>query len=204
MYSDATDWNERYRDGDTPWDTNRPSTELVRVLGEWSITPGRVLEIGCGTGTNAVYLAQQGYQVTAQDLSPRAIEQAKARAAREGALVDFLTGDVLELADSSDPFPFVFDRGVYHIVRQVDVERFVDVMSQLTAPGGLYLALAGNDEEPNPTEGGPPRVSVRDICHDFDTGFQIVQLREFYFDPIQLAGQTARPLAWSILLRRRT
>ncbi len=202
MCTDTTDWNKRYVDHDTPWDTNRPSAELARILCDWSIEPCRVVEIGCGTGTNAVFLSQKGFQVTAFDLSPLAIEQAEMRAAEGGVTVEFFTADILDLADLNLPFPFVFDRGVYHVVRRVDVEQFVEAIAKLTSPGGFYLALAGNANEKNPTEGGPPRVSAQDICQDFATAFKVVQLREFRFDATEIDGQTDRPLAWSILMRR--
>ena len=62
-------WEERYRKGETPWDTGHPSTELQRVIREEKIRPCRAIELGCGTGNNAVWLAQQGFDVTAVDLS---------------------------------------------------------------------------------------------------------------------------------------
>jgi methyl halide transferase len=202
MRADTPDWNKRYADCDTPWNTNQPSAELTRILREWSIAPSRVVEIGCGTGTNALFLARQGFQVTAFDLSPLAIEQAEIRAAEEGVTVEFFSADILNLADMKGTFPFVFDRGVYHVVRRVNVEKFVDSIANLTSPGGFYLALAGNANEKDPAEGGPPRVSAQDICQDFASAFHVVQLREFHFDPSVIEGRTNRPLAWSILLRR--
>jgi 2-polyprenyl-3-methyl-5-hydroxy-6-metoxy-1,4-benzoquinol methylase len=60
-------WNDRYRDDDLPWDTGRPSSELQRVVGQDAVRPCRALELGCGTGTNSVWLAQQGFEVTGID-----------------------------------------------------------------------------------------------------------------------------------------
>jgi SAM-dependent methyltransferase len=203
MCTDTSDWNRRYTDRDTPWDTNQPSAELARVLCEWAIEPCRVIEIGCGTGTNAVFLAERGFQVTAFDVSPLAIEQAERRAAGGGVTVEFFTANILDLPNLKVTFPFVFDRGVYHVVREVDVGEFVETVVKLTSPGGFYLALAGNANEKDPAEGGPPRVSAQDICRDFEAAFQLVQLREFRFDPSTIDGKIDRPLAWSILMRRR-
>jgi len=78
--TDPVRWDERYQTGDTPWDTGQPSSELQRVLTEDQIGPCAALEIGCGTGTNAVYLAQQGFELTAVDVSPLAVATAQARA----------------------------------------------------------------------------------------------------------------------------
>src|SRR5207302_243222 len=103
------DWNQRYATGDVPWDSGQPSAELMRVLGEWKIQPCRALEMGCGTGENAVYLARQGFDVTAFDLAPLAIERAERKIRAAGVNVRLLKADVFNLPDVGPPFPFVFD-----------------------------------------------------------------------------------------------
>lgn len=60
-----------YQSGTAPWETKHPSTELQRVIAEEKLQPCRTIELGCGTGINAVWLAQQGFDVTAVDISPR-------------------------------------------------------------------------------------------------------------------------------------
>ena len=77
--SESMHWNERYEKDNTPWETGQPSSELQRVLAEFPIRPCRAVELGCGTGANAVWLAQQGFEVTALDLSPLAIARARNR-----------------------------------------------------------------------------------------------------------------------------
>src|SRR5690348_1970681 len=110
--SDLTRWDERYEKGDTPWETGQPSSELRRVLAEVPVPPCRALELGCGTGANAVWLARQGFDITALDLSPRAIERACQRAEEAGVSVRFLAADVLNPpAELAGPFDFFFDRG---------------------------------------------------------------------------------------------
>src|SRR6478672_4431048 len=81
---DHTDWNDHYRDGNLPWDTGRASSELQRVFSHNTIQPGRALELGCGTGTNSVWLAQQGLEVTRVDVAPLAVERANERARGAG------------------------------------------------------------------------------------------------------------------------
>src|SRR5262249_20828667 len=82
----ATEWNERHCRGGA-WAKTGPSQELQRVLKEGWIPPGRVLELGCGMGIDAVYLAPQGFDVTAVDASPLAVEQARARARTAGVSI---------------------------------------------------------------------------------------------------------------------
>src|SRR5215471_15277880 len=74
-------WNERYASGEAlPWDTGTPDPLLVDMIESRAIAPGRTLEIGCGTGTNAIYLGQHGFEVVGVDISPLAVEAARAKA----------------------------------------------------------------------------------------------------------------------------
>lgn len=196
-------WNERYATRDTPWDSGEPSRELQRILAEEWFPIGRVLELGCGTGTNAIYLATLGFEVTATDLSPLAIERAKEKAGQAGVAVRFEQADVLTLPDLGPPFPFVFDRGLYHAMRRADLAGFLGALARVVEPGGHYLTLAGNANDPEPSEGGPPRVHAQELCGELAPLFDLVQLREFRFDGVVSNGRALSPLAWSGLFRGR-
>lgn len=202
MPQEPVDWNERYATQNTPWDSGRPSQELIRVLDERAIAPCEALEIGCGTGTNAVYLAQRGFRMTAFDLVPLAIEQAKERAARAGVRVDFRVVDLFDPPEFGKTYPFVFDRGVYHSVRGEGLDRFLRTLASLTAPGSLYLVLTGNANDTTASDRGPPRVSAQELCAELGGLFELIQLREFTFDGVVIEGQPVTPLGWSGLLRR--
>jgi SAM-dependent methyltransferase len=74
-------WNESYASGESlPWDTGTPDPQLVELIVSRVIVPGRTLEIGCGTGTNAIFLAQRGFDVLGIDISEAAVEKARAKA----------------------------------------------------------------------------------------------------------------------------
>jgi len=197
------DWENRYQQGDTPWITQQPSRELARVLEEYEIPRGRALELGCGDGVNAVFLARQGFDVSAVDVSPTAIQQARGLADRAGVSVDFQVADVKALNGLSSPFDFVFDRGLYHVVRQADLAGLLQSLERVTTSGSMYLTLAGNANEDTPTdEPGPPRVSAEEICRELAPLMELVQLREFRFDASPRREAPYRPLAWSALFRR--
>lgn len=193
-----TNWNDRYVRGDLPWDTNQPSSELQRVLSEYSIQPCRALDIGCGTGTNVVYLAAKDFDATGIDLAPQAIEMAKARAAAARLPCKFAAVDIFNLPDLGGPFDFIFDRGCFHILRQIDEPRAVVVYEQLLSPTGKLLLLAGNANEKPMPEQGPPRVTAEQLCHAF-ANLRLVHLREIFFDKV---NQDYRPLAWSMFARK--
>jgi len=193
--SESAHWNERYQKGETPWDTGQPSGELQRVVAEDGIVPCRAVELGCGTGTNALWLAQQGFDVTGIDLARLAIEKARQKATWAGVPIHFLVADILNLPDLGKPFGFLLDRGCYHAVRRDNAADYVQAIDRLLRPGGIGLILAGNAREPH--EPGPPVVSEEEIHREVGRVFTIRRLREFRFDPPP--GTNERFLAWSCL-----
>lgn len=193
------DWNDHYRNGNLPWDTGRPSSELQRVLARHAIQPCRVLEIGCGTGASSIWLAQQGFEVCGIDLAPLAIERAKQRAQDAGVKVKFVASDVLELPDPEEPFEFFFDRGCYHAVRLNTPHQYAGAVARQLAASAGGLILAGNAREPhNP---GPPSVTEEQIRDELGAAFQILDLRDFRFD--EVPGVPERFLGWSCLVKKK-
>lgn len=192
-------WNDHYRDGFLPWDTGLPSSELQLAVSRHSIKPCRALEIGCGTGTNCVWLAQQGFQVTGVDVAPLAVERAEKRAQAEGAKVRFLLADVLQLPDLGGTFEFFFDRGCYHAVRREAPDQYAPAVARQLNPGARGLILTGNAREPHTP--GPPVVTEEQIRAELGVAFQILDLHEFRFD--EAPGVPARFLGWSCLVEKR-
>ena len=191
------DWNQRYREKDTPWDSQRPSRELREILDQSAIPKGRALEFGCGTGTNAIFLAEQGFDVTAIDVASSALEIARRRAATAGVNVEFLETDVQDFGQNCEPFQFLFDRGCYHCVRRVDMHAYREMLKRVSAQGTWFLCLCGNANEA--ASDGPPRVTEAEIRDDLGDLFEIERIREFRFED---KGGTAGPLGWSVLMRR--
>lgn len=191
------DWESLYRQGTPPWDSGVPKRELIRVLDERVIPVGTALEVGCGSGADAVCLARRGFEVTAVDSSPLALERAHARAEQAGVAVRFVLDDVFRFAEKAGTFDFVYDAGFYHFMRQVDLRRLLDMLWRVTRPGSHYLCLAGSTEED--AEGGPPRVSEEEIRWELGRLFEFVHLRPFRFEsPRRPEGY----LGWSCLMRR--
>lgn len=191
------DWNARYDSGDTPWDSGLPSREMRRILDEQNIAPGRALELGCGTGTNAIELARRGFTVTAIDCSPLALKLAREKASETGVDIKWIEADVQNFGEGIEPFEFVFDRGCYHCCRRVDLDGYLNTLANVTQVGSRALILAGNADEQ--TEHGPPRVTEAEVRDELGRLFRIVEIKAFRFmDP----GEVDGPLGWSILLER--
>ena len=196
-YLTAADWDAIYREGTPAWDAGAPHAELRRVLDEYGLRPQTVLEIGCGTGADAILLARRRFEVTAVDCSPIAVERARLRAEQHDALLRFVLDNVFDFAPSAGQFDLVYDAGFYHFVRQTCLERYLDLLSHITRPGSYYLCLAGAANEA--TEEGPPQVTEDEIRDELGRLFEFVHMR-----PTRLEGanpQEHRP-GWSCLLRR--
>src|SRR5207302_1340829 len=103
-----------YRLGITPWDRDEVPRPLIDFA-ERQPSPGRALDLGCGTGRDAVYLAKRGWTVSAVDFVPQAIESARRRAASAEVDVDWVLGDVTDLRElEPDSYSLVLDRGCFH------------------------------------------------------------------------------------------
>jgi methyl halide transferase len=191
------DWDRMYREGTPPWETGRPAPELIRLVGTGAFGRGSVLEIGCGTGSNAIYLAKRGFDVTAVDNSPTALERARTRAEQCDALLRLVLDDVFEFFPTAGTFDVVYEAGFYHFIRRTHLSRYMDMLWHLTRPGSLYLSLAGSDEEH--IEGGPPSVSRDDIHNELGRLFEVVEVRPFRFESPQRPEGYA---GWSCLMRR--
>lgn len=192
------DWNESYREGNLPWDTGKPSSELQRVVSRKAIRPCRALELGCGTGTNSVWLAQQGFDVTGVDVAPLAIEQAEKRAQTAGVQVQYIVSDLFQLSKVGEPYEFFFDRGCYHTIRRKTPDGYARTVARHLAAGALGLILAGNARQPH--EPGPPVVTEEQIRNELGVAFKIVELNEFHFD--DAPGIPASFLGWSCLVQK--
>lgn len=128
-----------------PWDTGVTPPELIAVVeGEQALPPGRALDLGCGTGTNSLYLARHGWRVSGVDFAAPAIARARNKLRRAGALtgtVRFLRGDVTDLAalPLEGSYSLLFDLGCLHTVPHAKRRRYAEGVSRLAAPGALYL-----------------------------------------------------------------
>jgi SAM-dependent methyltransferase len=192
-------WDSRYR-GDSPpgWDTGRSSSNLQKAVEDGALKPGRAVVLGCGTGTNAIYLARQGFDVTGIDIAPTALNLCRKKADEAGVTVQWLLADVVALPEL-DSFEFIFDRGCYHGVRRQNASGYVESVKRLSHPGTRVLVLAGNANEER--HYGPPRVKKEEIRGDFSESFDFQWLKETQFDTGEEGGKGA--LAWSILLKRK-
>jgi SAM-dependent methyltransferase len=190
-------WNDEYTSGEPlPWDTGEPDRNLVEAWRRQPLGGARVLDVGSGTGTNAIWLAQQGADVTGVDISAAAVERAQKRA---GRLCRFVAGDFLRDELPGGPFDFVFDRGCFHVFdAATDRATFAAHVARILAPGGRWLSLVGSTEGA-PREMGPPRRTAREVLDAIEPSLRLIELRASTF---ALEGD-GEPYAWVCLSARR-
>jgi methyl halide transferase len=189
-------WNESYASGQLPWDTGQPEPLLVEFVTAGGVAPCPTLEIGAGTGTNAIWMAERGFDVLGVDVSPLAVERARAKMGEGTLHCQFAAWDFLAAPLPDGLYHFVFDRGCFHVFDESDErERFVAQVAASLAPGGLWLSLIDGTEGPA-REVGPPRRSAREVTLAIEPALEIVELRSAEF-----RGHGAK--AWFCLSRKR-
>jgi SAM-dependent methyltransferase len=194
----GVEWDLAYREGTPVWETGQPAEELVRLIEQKKVPRGTVLDIGCGTGANAVFLAERGFDVTAVDISPTAVERARTRASLAGVNIHFVVDDVFQFIRSNPaPYDFLLDAGLYPYIRAHALNAYLDLMWKASRPGSYCLVLAGHAAET--AEGAPPGVNEDDLRLELGRLFEFLELR-----PIRMASPF-RPegfLGWSCFLYR--
>ena len=141
-----TDYKEEFEElykepGAAPWTFKEPHPALVELISK--ISPCRVLEVGCGEGYHAIFLASKGFQVTAIDRSPTAIKYGQQHAKDARVKVEFLVLDYKDLGKFEGEFDFIFDWRFFHeIIDESDRKDYVRNIAKLLVKGGKYLSVA--------------------------------------------------------------
>lgn len=128
---------------DPPWDTGITPPEVVEAIeGSEALAPGRALDLGCGTGTNSLYLARHGWQVVGVDLAAKAVRQARRKAKEAGLALEFYTADVTRLDFLQPPFDLALDIGCFHALDDQGWVRYRDQLLRLLAPSACFMLYA--------------------------------------------------------------
>jgi ubiquinone/menaquinone biosynthesis C-methylase UbiE len=179
----------RYWRRKTPWDTQVTPPEVMEFLAR--TPPGTALDLGCGTGTNAITLARHGWRVTGVDFIPKAIFAAREKAARSGFAIEFLVASVTELSVLPGPFDYVLDIGCLHSLKVEDRQRYAATLSRLLRPQAWYMLYAWL---PRPSEGGVVGISTEETESLLRADFSRVR--------VEIGEESGNPSAWYWFQRR--
>lgn len=163
-----------YRVGFKPWERDEPSTELVELIeGDEAVPPGRALDVGCGTGTHAVYLASRGWRVTGVDYVGRALDDARRRAGQADVEVDWREADVtrLDQAGVEPGFDLVYDRGCFHGLPARSRDACARGLTELAAPEATLLLMGFVPGRRGPLPAG---VSGAEIESRFGSSWELL------------------------------
>ena len=141
-----------------PWDSGISPPELLEFI--QTHPPGKAIDLGCGTGTNVITLAEAGWQVTGVDFASRAINIAKQKLSTKNIQADLHIGDVTKLNNISDQFDLVLDIGCFHSLTQQSRQDYVTQLDRILAPNGFWLLYSFID--PN-TRQSTPRLDEAEI-----------------------------------------
>ncbi|CAF2737308.1 unnamed protein product [Rotaria sp. Silwood2] len=196
--------------GDSPWEIGQAQPAIIKLV-EQETFHGKVLDIGCGIGDNAIYIASHATNVdlTAIDLVPEAIEVAREKAQKENVnniqfeVVNMLD-DLSKTALKQNSFDVILDSAIFHIFSNDDRQHYIKNLEYLIKPNGFYIQLCFSEKEIR--EGGPRRIKKSDLEELFSSknGWTIESIEDTIYEsrvgsPIGIDGR-----AYLSLIRKNT
>lgn len=158
-----------------PWFSPRPDPWLVAAVRErWWRRGGRILDIGCGAGTNALFLARRGFGAMGVDLADGAIAAARERARRAHLTVDFRVEDALRLPFPDASLDGASDFGCFHTLPPALRRDYAREVARVVRPGGAF-AISWVAREYVEQPGPPHRLSLEDVTTALEPEFLFVR-----------------------------
>lgn len=176
-----------------PWNIEAPPGALVELVESGKVAPCKAIDLGCGAGNYAIYLAGKGFDVTGVDISPTAIEIAKKHARKKGVKCCFIVADILgdirEITGTSD---FAYDWEVLHHIFPEDRDKYVRNVHRLLNTGGKYLSVCFNEEDPGFGGKGKYRKTPLGTVLYFSSTDELRELFKHYFKIKELNVMTVQ------------
>lgn len=196
----AGEFQAMYAEGIPPWQIDRPQSEVIRLIGQGAFE-SPVLDLGCGTGDNAIELARRGYRVVGLDAVEEALRRAREKAGKEKLAQppEFVIGDALRLEDSGLEAETILDCALFHTFSDEEQAVYVRGLEAVLSPGGkLHLLSFSELETRSP---GPRRLSLAQITGAFGSGWEVGEaVRCRYEDRVRPDGAHA----WRVTMRRKS
>ena len=172
---------------DIPWNQPEPPAVLVELIESGKVSPCKAIDLGCGTGNYAIYLARQGFDVTGVDISPKAIEIARENARKKGVRCNFIVADVLrDFGEIEETFDFAYDWELMHHIFPGQRKRYVENVNNLLNPKAKYLSVCFSEKDPQFGGKGKYRKTRLGTYLYFSSEDEIRKLFISYFNILDL------------------
>jgi SAM-dependent methyltransferase len=165
-----------YLVGFKPWDSGVPPPQLVAVVeGSAALLPQKALDLGCGTGTNSIYMARHGWDVTGIDFVPRAVTVAKRKAAEAQVSTRLMVGDVTRLTELGigTDYSLLLDLGCFHSIPDARRDAYVHGVTALARAGATLLLFGFVRGGGRPSRIGPRGLAPAEVAQRFAGGWDI-------------------------------
>ncbi len=170
-----------------PWNIETPPDALVELVDCGKVKPCKTVDLGCGAGNYAIYLATRGFDVTGIDISPTAIKIAKENAKKKKVKVNFLVADVLgDMKEVTGTFDFAYDWEMLHHIFPDKREKYIKNVHRILNPGGRYLSVCFSEKDPEFGGLGKYRETTLGTLLYFSSEDELRKLLEPYFNIIEL------------------
>ncbi|MGG0453910.1 class I SAM-dependent methyltransferase [Priestia megaterium] len=177
------------------WTAGTASPELIELVWNQNIKKGsKVIEVGCGIGTEAVFLAVRDMEVSAVDISESAIKTAKQLADVYGVNVDFRVADALSLPFDNNEFDVFCDQGCFHHLTNEERPLYVKEILRVLKPGGMLVLRCFSDKIPGGPQ--PRRISSSELIDTFAESFNLEHMERVLSFSTE---QRQLPLGWSTI-----
>jgi len=191
MSDGSHDFAGMYAEGIPPWQIDRPQSEVIRLIEQGKFA-SPVLDLGCGTGDNAIELARHGLVVKGLDAVPEALERARKKTEQAGLKQspEFILGDALRLAESGLKARTVLDCALFHTFSDEERKEYIRGLEAVLSSGGRLHILSFSELETR--QPGPRRLSLSEITGSFGKGWRVEDsVRCRYWDRVRPDGAHA-------------
>jgi SAM-dependent methyltransferase len=203
-------WDRYYQDAEhtgtpPPWESDQPFHLLPALVSElFGSSRGKAIELGCGASATAIWLASQGFDVTAVDSSRYAIERARRLPTSEK--VSWVQADIFDDFFEPGSFQLVFDLQCFHVVREIDERKAAEVIARLLGTSGIAVVVVGaaidEIDEDQIKHPGPPRLTKDFVSPLLLEGLELISLNLSQFDSTPAYGSAPPPCYVAVLKKK--
>ncbi len=196
--ADYSEWDKIYSSyplDELGWELGKPRPTLVEYVEKGLIPKGKALDLCCGAGTNTIYLAQSGFEVTGIDISKTAIEIAKKKAQQAKVNINLLNESFIDLPFNDEQFDFVFDMGCFHHVEVEERPKFIAGVHRVLKKGGVYMLTCFSYKNGR----GWNHFTRQQIIDLFSGHFELGELRHYP----SLEGDGVTRFFYTVLMKKK-